>query len=63
MDNPKIQPASFFERLPLEIRLEIYRYLLSTKYTKYICVDQEVRSEAHIPMLTALAASLAEYNI
>lgn len=54
MESRKIEPAPFLERLPLEPRFAIYRYLLSTKYTKNICVDQEVRSEAQIPYVKCL---------
>lgn len=54
MENRKIQPAHFLERLPLEIRLEIYRYLLSTKYTKSFCVSKQVRFAAYIPYVDCL---------
>lgn len=54
MENGKIESAPFLERLPLEIRLEIYRYLLSTEYIKNICAPRQVRSATQIPYIDCL---------
>lgn len=44
-NNP--QTAPFLRRLPLEIRIEVYRYLLSTRYTKKKSIARQVSLVAY----------------
>ena len=59
MEKHKMDPAPFLQLLPLVIRDEIYRYLLSTKYTKHPCVARQVKflRPASSVLLTFTAAS------
>ena len=64
MDYREIHPSPSFQRLELGLRDEIYRYLLSTKYTKHPCVARQVEYHGPGPsvLLTFTAAS-KESNI
>ena len=54
----------FLQRLPLVLRDEIYRYLLSIKYTRHHCVARQVKF--HRPgssVLLAFPAASEECNV
>lgn len=46
MEARKTQTVSLLKQLPLEIRMKIYRNLLSTKYTRHHCTDRQVSATA-----------------
>ena len=59
-----MDPAPFLQRLPLELRDEIYRYLLSTEYTRHHCVARQVKFHRLDPsVLLAFTAASQESNV
>lgn len=48
MENCNIQTAPFLKQLPIEIRTEVYRNLLSTQYTKHLSVSRQLPIHAKL---------------
>ena len=64
MEIHEIEPSLFIERLNPFLRVEIYRYLLSTKYTKHPCVAGQVKYHGPGPsVLLAFTATSEEFNV
>ena len=64
MENREIDPSLFIQRLHPFLRAEIYRYLLSTKYTKHPCVALQVKYHGPGPsILLAFTATSEESNV
>ena len=63
-EGREIYPASSFHRLELGLRDEIYRYLLSTKYTKHPCIARQVKYHGPDPsLLLAFTVASKESNV
>ena len=64
MENRNIGPTPSFQGLDVYSRDEIYRYLLSTKYTKHPCVARQVKYLDPGPsVLLASTAISTESNV